>query len=257
MKIRGVELACDVGGSGRDLVWGHGLSSSRANEDESPLVDWNRVPARITRYDARGHGESESSSEVEDYSWASLALDQLDLAAGLGIDRYIAGGASMGCATALHAAVTAPERIERLILVIPPTAWETRAVQIDQYGATAHVLTTKGVEPIIEAGAQLAPPDPFVGDDERRRRREASLRAADPARLAQVFRGATVADLPSRDAIAVISMPALILAWTGDPGHPVSTAEELDRLIPQSTLHLASTIDELNTWTDQVIDFIA
>ena len=68
------------------------------------LLDWNRMRsvARVVRYDARGHGESESTPDPDTYHWRELALDQLALADVLGIERYIAAGASMGCATALR-----------------------------------------------------------------------------------------------------------------------------------------------------------
>ncbi len=256
-EVRGADLAHDTSGDGPDLIWGHGLTSSRANEDETPLVDWARVPVRVTRYDARGHGSSSSTPDVDDYSWDALALDQLALATTLGIERYLVGGASMGCGTALHAAVHAPERIERLVLMIPPTAWETRAGQTDQWEAAAHVVSTKGVEPMIAASADLAPPDPFIDDEERLERRAAYLRSWDTDRLAQVFRGATKADLPARETIAGITKPTLILAWSGDPTHPVSTAEELDQLLPDSAVHIASTAADLATWTDRIADFVA
>lgn len=254
--VRGAALSHETSGDGPNLIWGHGLTSSRANEDEAPLVDWARVPVRVTRYDARGHGESTSTPDLDEYSWAELALDQLELATMLGIEQYLAGGASMGCGTALHAAVQAPERIERLVLMIPPTAWETRAGQTNQWEASAHVVSTRGVEPMITASADLPPPDPFIDDAERFERRATWLRSWDTDRLAQVFRGATKADLPSRETIAGITKPTLILAWSGDPTHPVSTAEELDQLLPDSTMHIASTAADLATWTDRMIEFV-
>ena len=46
----------------------------------------------------------------------------------------------------------------------------------------------------------------------------------------------------------MIRKPTLILAWDGDPGHPVATAERLHELIPGSALHVARTPEELRTW---------
>ena len=95
-----------------------------------------------------------------------------------------------------------------------------------------------------------------VGDDERRERQADWTRSWDPARLAHVMRGATRANLPERDAIAMITAPTLILAWTGDPIHPVTTADELARLLPHADVHIASTAAELATWTDRIASFI-
>jgi 3-oxoadipate enol-lactonase len=254
--VRGARLHHQTKGTGPSVIWGHGLTKSRRLEDQSPLVDWSRVPASVTRYDARGHGETDSTPDLDDYSWESLGRDQLVLADALAIDRYVAGGASMGCGTALHAAVLAPEQIVGLVLVIPPTAWETRAAQTKQWEAAAHVASTKGVEPMIIARRAIAPPDPFIGDEEHAANRESAMRSWDTDRLAQVFRGATKADLPTRDAIRAIAAPAMILAWTGDPAHPQTTAEELHDLLPTSTLHLASTRVELDQWTEHIARFV-
>ena len=240
----------------RTLIWGHGLTTSRRIEDVAPLIDWTSVAAKMVRYDARGHGEAPSTPDVAEYGWDSLARDQLSLADSLGIEGYVAAGASMGCGTAIHAAVLAPTRVQALVLVIPPTAWETRAGQTAQWNLAADVLEAKGIEPMIANLAALPVPDPFANDPGHLARRADALRSWDTRRLAQVFRGAAVADLPPREAISLLTMPTLILAWTGDPTHPVSTARELAALLPHASLELASTSGDLERWTKLVADFV-
>ena len=257
MLIRGAEIVWAQSGFGRDLVWGHGLTQSRALEDRRPLIDWSDVAARVVRYDARGHGESDSTTDLDGYSWDELARDQLALATALGLDGYVAAGASMGAATALHAAVLAPERIHGLVLVIPPTGWETRADQVDVYEKGARAVEKYGVEPVISAGALVAPPDPFVGDPEYLSRRAEGLRSWDPERLARAMLGATRAQLPDREAIAGITCPTLVLAWTGDAGHPESTAHDLGRLIPHADVVVDSTAADVAGWSRRVADFVA
>lgn len=237
-------------------MWGHGLTQSRELEDRQSLFDWSKVPARVLRYDARGHGESASTPDLDGYGWAELARDQLALATALGIDAYVAAGASMGAATALHATVLAPHRVRALVLAIPPTGWEARAGQADVYEQGAQVAETRGVEPLIRAGELMPPPDPFVDDPEYRPRRAAALRSWDPARLARAMRGATRAQLPDRDEIATIACPTLILAWTGDPVHPLATTEELARLIPHAEVHVAVTATDLERWNHLIADFV-
>jgi len=87
----------------------------------------------VVRYDARGHGLSYASVDAIDYSWPSLAKDMLGIADELELDTVALGGISMGCATALFAALAAPHRVSRLILTTPPTAWETRPPQAALY----------------------------------------------------------------------------------------------------------------------------
>ncbi len=256
--IRGVDIEYDVAGTGPDVVWGHGLTSSMASEDDLGLFDWSalRSSHRLVRYDARGHGASGSTLEPDDYSWRELAVDQLMLADHLGIGSYVAGGASMGCATALHAAVLAPERIRGLLLVIPPTAWATRAAQVGTYRMMAD-LVEAGDHDTLLAGAAARPlPDPFADDPRWSDRFPELLATVDPVRLARLFRGAVTADLPEPDAIAAIDAPALILAWTGDPGHPASTAARLQELLPDAELALAASPVGLATWTDRARRFL-
>lgn len=257
VRVRGADLSYHrVGTAGPDVVWGHGLSQSRAAESLVGLIDWSTIRAQVVRYDARGHGESESTPDPRAYGWDELAADQLALANALGVVRYIAAGASMGCGTALHAAVVAPDRVERLVLVIPPTAWETRAAQSGEWERVAVIVEEHGVEPVIAARAGQPLPDPLANDPEARDRQAAVTRAWDVPRLARVMRGATYADLPSRANIARIGVPTMILAWSGDPVHPVSTANELHDLIPGSVLHIATTADDLAGWNALVADFI-
>ncbi len=239
------------------MIWGHGLSMDRVSDAELGLIDWDRVPASVVRYDARGHGESETTSDLDGYRWSELALDQLALADALGIGRYVAAGASMGCGTALHVAAVGGPRVAGLILVIPPTGWETRAAQADQWELAATVIERDGLEAAIAARAELDPPDPYRGDDARREQVAEATRRWDPRRLATVMRGATRANLPDRQEIAGITVPALILAWTGDPVHPMSTAEELAHLLPRAQLHQATTRADLDTWTDLAREFLA
>lgn len=259
VMIRDVELEYDRAGDGPALVWGHGLTSSMASEDELGLFDWSaiRSTSSVVRYDARGHGTSGSTADAQDYSWCSLAHDQLSLADHLDIDAYVAGGASMGCATALHAAVLAPERIRGLLLVIPPTAWATRAAQTGSYEVMAALVEAGDTSKLLIGAAAIPAPDPFADDPRWKQRFVDLLDREDPTRLGRVFRGAATADLPTPDEIAAIDVPTLILAWTGDPGHPASTAARLQELMPHSQLVLAATPDGLASWTGRAQRFLA
>lgn len=262
--VRGVDLAVTITAPASRpdatpwFVWGHGLASSMAREDEFGLIDHVRIARSLpmVRYDARGHGRSGSSEDLAGYHWRELAADQLALTEALGVERHVAAGASMGCATALYAALAAPRRISGLVLVIPPTAWETRAEQRALYETNALLVETGRIEELIAGAQLLPPPDPLVDDPTWREGFEREMRAADPVRLARIFRGAGVTDLPPVETLAAIDVPTLVLGWTGDPGHPVSTAERLAEIIPGAELHLAATRDELERWTDLTLDLL-
>ncbi|MEM9561787.1 MAG: alpha/beta hydrolase [Actinomycetota bacterium] len=258
--VRGAELEHERRGSGPTLLWGHGLTSSRADERTPPaLIDWDRAAESldVIRYDARGHGRSGYTSDPAGYGWDALALDQLALADHLDLGRVVVGGASMGAGTALHVAVRAPERVAALVLVIPPTAWGNRREQVSSYERMAELIDGGRLDAVLAAGRLVAPPDPFVDLDGWHDRAAERLQAFEPARLAGLFRGAATADLPPPEAVAAIDVPALILAWTGDPGHPIATADRLAELLPLAEVHRASTRDEFATWTDRLLGFVA
>lgn len=261
LSNRGFELDYDVagGGSQSPLIWGHGLTSSRGIAAAYPLVDLKPVESTrpVVRYDARGHGMSSVITDAAKGSWAELAQDQLGLIEHLGYDQVVIGGVSMGAGTALYAALELRDRLEKMVLVIPPTGWEERAPQVDLYEQMARVVEAKGPKALIAASAQVPPPDPFVGSSEHADRRAGNLGGADSGRLAACFRGAAFADLPSLDDIATITTPTLVLAWSGDPGHPVSTAERLRNTLPNVDVSIASTRDEFANWSHQLHTFLS
>jgi len=71
-----------------------------------------------------------------------------------------------------------------------------------------------------------------------------------------VLRGAAASDLPASESIAALDHRTLILAWTGDPGHPVSTAERLHELLPNSELQVAHELTDLFTWSATMAEFL-
>ncbi len=81
------------------------------------------------------------------------------------------------------------------------------------------------------------------------------LAHADARAVATAMRGAADSDLPERGALRGLRMPALILAWRGDPVHPVSTATQLAELLPRADLHVAATLDEMRAWPALIASF--
>ena len=261
MKVNGVELAVNIEGDGVPFIWAHGLTLSMSVEDSIGVFDWSGCAevCKCIRYDARGHGKSRGSLVTEDYVWSSLAKDMIGIADGLGIDRFIAGGMSMGCATAVCAAMSAPERVIGLVLVTPPTAWETRAAQAAIYDLLADIVETKGasalqnlmrVRPLLPEW--LLPTCPGAFETHMKQ-----IQSLDAGVLAQIFRGAKLCNFQSRDELKKLKMPALILAWVDDATHPVSTAEEFKTLLPGSRLVVASSVDDVKTWPGLIRDFIS
>lgn len=263
MKANGLNFNVKVKGEGEAVVWGHGLASSIISEDLLDIFEWDKLSkeAMLVRYDARGHGQSESSFSPSDYHWKNLAKDMVSIADGLKISKFIAGGQSMGCATTLYASILAPKRIKGMILMNPPTAWETRAEQSHFYNRTAMIGGLLGgniLAKVVKRKPERLLPKWLV--DVKRENVEGILEGIKPIKrksLSCIFKGAALTDLPSEEEIKSINIPALILAWTGDRSHPIETAKKLNELMPQAELHIAEGFSDLQNWPSKIRNFVA
>jgi 3-oxoadipate enol-lactonase len=240
-----------VGAHGPAFIWTHGILASRAQEDDDGLLDWRNIVDqdwRWVRYDLRGHGESTGTTNVAAYSWREAGRDLVELANALNIPRFAGGGVSTGCAALLEAALEVPDRIDRLILVLPPAAWAERPAQVERYQNLAATLRTQGVAewaatarpPIVAAESNLPPFRPRVPDEY----------------LPSVLRGSAASDLPDPERIAQLPQPTLILAWDTDESHPLSTAQQLAELLPRAELNIARTLRQVYDWPHLVSRFI-
>ncbi|MET8680779.1 alpha/beta fold hydrolase [Streptomyces sp. NPDC004647] len=252
-RHRGAELSYEDRGRGPLAVYAHGGFAGRAAEDCMGLFDWEPVLTagqRLVRYDARGHGRSTGGPDAADYTYSALADDLLALLDHLGADRGVnAMGASMGCATVIHAAVREPERFSRLVLLIPAMAWTTRTTHARNNLESADMIARDGADvwlaarrqqpsPEIVADVPYVPPTPAEGV------------------LPAILRGLARSDLPPPSAVAGLPLPTLVLAWAGDPGHPVSTAEALAGLMPYAELHVSRTRADIRGWGERIASFL-
>lgn len=242
---------------GRTLVWAHGLASSVSHEDEMGLFDWSAASdvARVLRYDARGHGAADTLYDERCYRWPVLVDDMLRV---LPHGPFVAGGADMGCVTALYAAVRAPRRVQALVLAIPPPAWEERPERAELHQLDAHVVETMGLDWYAEALCDQALPPMFAeAFPDMREVHRRQILAMDEKALPAVLRGAAASDLPPVEELRQVIVPTLVLAWEGDPAHPVSTAEALAGLLLQAQLHVARDVAAVRRWPSVVREFLA
>jgi pimeloyl-ACP methyl ester carboxylesterase len=229
-----------------------------AQEDAIGWMDWPRMEAlaHLIRYDARGHGRSATTPHTEDYCWPQMAHNMWQIADFYGVYHSFLGGASMGCATALHAASQQPDRVRGLLLVIPPTAWEERRVIARNYRRAASFLS-------LSAGIPLKllrwlPLPAGNGNFMRTMRRESVrlLATANHKGMVAALRGAALSDLPAPHQLQQLTMPALILAWKDDPVHPLSTAQLLAASLPNAELIIAKNANDPWHWGTELRRFV-
>ncbi len=103
----------DTGGSLMPVVLAHGLLMDC--EMFSPQIEARAPDSRIITWDARCHGQTETTDDP--FSYWDLADDLRGLLDHLGIERAVIGGASQGGFVALRFAIKHPERVSGLILL--------------------------------------------------------------------------------------------------------------------------------------------
>ena len=107
----------DAGAGGVPVVFVHSYSGSAAHW--SSQLRHLRSTRRAVALDLRGHGQSESPAR-DDYAVESLAGDIAAVVDGLGIERFVLVGHSLGGAVAIAYAGEHPEQTVGLLLVAAP-----------------------------------------------------------------------------------------------------------------------------------------
>jgi pimeloyl-ACP methyl ester carboxylesterase len=251
-------LAAEAAGQGKPLVWNHALLGSMAQDLGGGVLAWRDLVdiARVIRFDARGHGRSDSTGTPEDYSWANQARSLWEVVDHFDEERVVLGGASMGSGISLHAACQKPDRVKGLVLAIPPRIWEWREGKASGYRLTANVVKWSRGLPFRLLGRI-----PFSSGNASFRENVRGVMARDLATadhrgVVGAMRGAALSDFPAREALASLEAPALILAWPEDDIHPLAVAQELHRVLPNSRLEVASQEQDPYAWPQKVRDFL-
>jgi 3-oxoadipate enol-lactonase/4-carboxymuconolactone decarboxylase len=183
---------------------------------------------RVLRYDHRGHGSSPVPPGP--YTVDDLAADALALLDRLRIERVAWCGLSLGGMVGMALALSAPQRIERLVLACtsarlgPPEMWAERA-------ATAR---TQGMDPLVPAALErwLTPAAPM----EASARLDVMLRAMPPEGYAAGCEALAAHDLRGR--LGAIQAPTLVIAAADDPATPPAHLEAVAAEIPGARLHV-------------------
>jgi pimeloyl-ACP methyl ester carboxylesterase len=231
-----------------------------ALEDDAAVIDWSNIGRerwRLIRYDARGHGESGGGDDQREYAIESLAEDLLDLLDGLSIERAVVGGASLGALTAMHAAILAPDRVDALVIALPPAAGRARRVPSMMLRGAARTVELVGKAAFLRT-ARITPPPTILRGELAPFARSVieGFDRLDRRRLATILRVGADFDLPPSDALAAVVLPSLLLGWVSDPGHPVATIDQLASVWPHAERHVAGDAAAVREWPELVRRFL-
>lgn len=255
------QIHYSIAGQGRPFIWSHGLMQSMVFDSQVGWFDWKSLArkSKLIRYDVTGHGLSRPATTPEECQWDRLGETMLSLADETNTDQFVAGGQSMGAATALYAALFSPERVKALVLVTPPTAWDSRVTQAANYKKMAERIEKRGTEGMAQL-VSLNPGMPRWMHTAHPEKAELSVqivRNFEVPALRNILLGAGLSNLPDTDRLSSLRMPTLILSWTEDAGHPVAVSERLAEILPHSKLVVANKVSDVNAWTDIIENFLA
>jgi pimeloyl-ACP methyl ester carboxylesterase len=248
---KGVALSGEAAGEGAPVVLAHGLTATRRNvvQGSRHLLGRGR---RLISYDARGHGESSAAADPDRYEYADLAGDLAAVLDAQGLARAVVAGSSMGAATAARFALEHPERVEALVLITPAYRGpgQLGAEALAHWDGLAAALAAGDVEAFVDAsGASDLPErwrEPARLATRQRIERHRDLGAVARA-LHVVPRSRAFAGL---DELERLELPALVIGTRdeADPGHPLATAEEYARRLPQGKLLVEAPGDTPLAW---------
>jgi pimeloyl-ACP methyl ester carboxylesterase len=273
MDVRTINLPgsalslAEAGAGGRPLLLVHGFCG--AKEDFTEWLDrlgeegWHAVA-----YDQRGHGQSARSAGQAKFSLPIMAGDALAVADGLGWQRFVLLGHSMGGTVAQLVALAAPERLAGMILMDtghgPIRGFDPALIEMGR-----KIVRDGGMAALVEAQRALGPspldsPAHLRLCEERPGYREF---CDDKTRVASPEMWLAIVDemfgQPDRlGALAGVAMPVLVVVGQEDKGF-LGPSEAMAANMPDARLAVipggghSPQFEAPGPWWDAVAKFLS
>jgi 3-oxoadipate enol-lactonase len=259
--INGVHLHYESYGSGFPLALAYGLGGNTgmwAGQIEAFSRHYHLI-----LWDPRGHGQSDSPPQPEQYGLQTSAADLRGLLDHLGIERAYIGGQSMGGGIAARFAVAYPDQVAALLIIDSASAsgLPMSAAMREMREKTIELAETQSMaavaDYVITANPNLrtqAEASPAA----RQRLRQMFL-DLNPTGYAHTIRALLEETFPT-ERLSTLTMPTLVLVGDQDPA--LDAARVTHQLIPGSQLvilpqagHL-SNLDCPEAFNTSVLDFL-
>lgn len=244
VTARNIKFYYQQKGEGPDVMLVHGITGNLAVWMLSGLVQKLAKQFRVTAFDMRGHGYSDTPES--NYTSADMADDIQALCQELAIENVRLLGHSFGAVVSLHAAEKHPDLVEGIILSDPfvPALRRLQADPRKWKGFQAYKTNARSAGMFIDGNLwdlqeMLEQAASLTG-----KRRELFIEKAGEASLERLVRlhgttcGADVARVAglTEDRIAAIGQPAVCLYGEHSPFLPMCT--KLGELIRNCTMDM-------------------
>jgi pimeloyl-ACP methyl ester carboxylesterase len=239
IERHGVRLAVEESGQGTPVVLLHGLTATRRYVVMGSK-SLQRGGHRVVAYDARGHGRSSPAPDRNRYRHEDLARDLEAVLDGVGLERAVLAGASMGAHTALWLALHAPGRVAGLVVITPAYDPDNRddSARLARWDALADGLERDGVEGFLRAYGRPDVPATWQATvvkviRQRLSAHEHPQAVADALRVVPRSR-----PFEKLDRLGEIRVPVAVVASSDevDPEHPLAVGEAYAAAIPEARL---------------------
>ncbi|PBB27656.1 MULTISPECIES: alpha/beta hydrolase [unclassified Mesorhizobium] len=222
----------DTGQGRLPFVFQHGLGGD-ANQVAQNFPD--QPSCRRLTVECRAQGGSSAGSK-RPFSIAMFADDVLAAADAAGLDRFVAGGISMGAAIALRLAARHPERVLGLVLVRPAWAFDAAPQNMRPYTEVAELIRRLPLAEARDAFESSATSAHFRAEAPDNLASLLGFFARENATVFAEVMQAIANDGPgvTQAAAARLAIPSLVIGSGIDLVHPLATARELAETIPNA-----------------------
>jgi pimeloyl-ACP methyl ester carboxylesterase len=253
----GVPIYFEDVGSGPPIVMGHSILCSGK-------MWMYQVPTLAERYrviniDQRGHGKSVPAAGP--YALHDMVEDAFAVLDHLEIERAVWAGLSMGGMVAMHAAVTAPDRVAALLLLDTHAGEETMYKKL-KYRAMSIGAKAFGVRPFFPAvlpllfGRTTLAENQSLVDEWKPRFEEIHVQSLARAVTALTRRPSIVRELGE------VLCPSLVIVGEEDASLPPPISQEIADALPNASLvvipeagHL-SALEKPEVVTEAMLQFL-
>jgi len=238
--IGGLRLCYDDDGAGPAVVLLHGFPLGRWIWDAPRAALRDRY--RVIAPDLRGHGDSEVGPGP--YLMDALAEDVARLLDGLGVERAVLGGLSMGGYVAFACWRRFPARVRALVLCDTRAKGDDRGEKVMRQ-STAQVALERGTAAVVDGMLpKLLAPRTLAERPDLCAAVRARLAATDPRAVAATLLGMKErAD--STPTLATITVPTLFLVGADDQLTPPALAREMQAAVPGARLEVVADAGHL------------
>jgi len=255
LHVAGIDLYCEVAGTGEALLLIHGLGGS-SRDWELQIPDFS-ARYKVIAVDLRGHGRSDKPAGL--YSIPLFAADTVGLMRELNISPAHVVGLSLGGMVAFQMAVSWPDCVSSLVIVNAGPAFTIRSwrerFMLLQRQMVVRLLGMKGIGRYL--GRRLFPKP----EQERLRARLLERFAQNDPRAYRAALRAMTSGWTVEDKLEEIRCPTLVIAADGDYTPVAWKAAYVAKLsagqlrVIQDSRH-ATPVDQPEKFNKAVLTFI-